>query len=375
MNEILTESLDAKRAHFLKTAESIKEQGYRLHRQEHDADGRDPKIYHISEHPLTVDKRAKEMAEILGLSPEQCAVVEMAIAWHDTVIEYDNSDPNNLLAMIRRHRRAREEDVSTGLKGNEKESARLLAEEMRKANKQAGEEIFTEEHIETAVWAIHATYPADNRDAIFKEYFYYQCATEQNPVLGELLCNLAEQGVTQGHLFFQPHLEKPLEEGHTVPREVLLVALADFGAAGCAFKEEFFKEGDDEMRELYGNLRKPEIFSRLANGEEKKDKEDREKVLNAFFLWLESQIGFAAWQALRFEKIIYLLKQQHGINEDEEQGFRTLFCHYKKNILAVRDRARDLKIAVKREKNTHGEKTAFCFLAKNMGYDIIQTSI
>lgn len=295
MNEISTESLDAKRARFLKRAESIRDQGYALHKQEHDADGRDPKIYHISEHPLTVDKRARKMAEILRFSPEQCAVVEMAVAWHDTVIEYDDSDPNDLLAMIRRHRRAREGDTLVNTQGNEKESARLLAEEMRKANKQASEEIFTEEQIEIAVWAIHATYPMDNRNAIFKAYPYYSYAVEQNLVLKELLCSLEEQGTTEGLLFFQPHFEKPLEKKHVVPREVLIVALADLGAAGCASKEEFFKEGDDEMRELYGNLRRSEFLSILVNGETEKDKEDREKVSNAFFLWLESQIGFVVW--------------------------------------------------------------------------------
>ena len=47
--------------------------------------------------------------------------------------------------------------------------------------------------------------------------------------------------------WFQPHLEKPLEEGQKVPREVLIVALSDLGAAGIAEKELFFKKVDRDI--------------------------------------------------------------------------------------------------------------------------------
>ncbi len=364
------EFLDPKKMLFQATVDTIRQKGYEFHRAEHDADGRDPKIYHVSEHPRTVERRAEKMADIFNLSSEQRGVMKMAIARHDTIMEYDPADENDLLAMIHRHRRARETDKTMRTEGNEKGSARLLEEEMRKANEDADQEIFTEEHIKTGIWAIHATYTDRDQEAVFEQYPYYSIIIEQNPVLGRLLDDLKTQEIKKGPLFFQPHLEKPLEDGKPVPREVLVVALSDLGAAGCADKEEFFKEGDDEMRELYGNLRKPEIFSRLAEGNTEQDREDREKVMNAFIAWLEGQIGFVVWQALRFEKIIHLLKKQNGINEEEEQGLRAFFCHYEENIRATQDRAIRLKKEVEDKKSQDGEKLAFLYLARSMGYGV-----
>lgn len=360
---------------FENVSKEIKLSGYRFHKQEHDREGRDPKIYHTSEHLRTLEQRAEKMAEVLNLSPEQRAVAEMAIDWHDTVIEYDEADPNNFLAMIRRHRGAREGDKPSGTEGNEGRSTRLLEEEMRKANERAGREIFTEEQIRTAVWAIDATYSdvnlgPDFKGAPFEEYPYYEVAMRQNPALGELFDELKKQGVVKGPLFFQPHLERPLENGQPVPREVLITALADLGAAGLAGKEEFFKEGDDEMRELHANLRRPEVMHRLAEGDEDADRVDCEKATAAFMSWLDSQPGFVAWQNLRFEKIVHLLKQQNGISPEEEQGLRGQFSHYPDNIRATRDRAKELKVQVEQIKATDGEKEAFLYLVRNMHYEI-----
>lgn len=360
---------------FEDAAKEIKLSGYRFHEQIHDREGRDPKTYHTSEHPQTLEQRAEEMAEILNLSPNQLSVTEMAIAWHDTVMEYDEADPNNLLAMIRRHRGAREGDKPSGTKGNESRSARLVEKEMRKANEQVGREIFTEEQIYTAIWAIDATYPditlgPDFKGIPFEEYPYYEVAIRQNSSLGKLFDELKEQGIVKGPLFFQPHLERPLEKGQPVPREVLITALADLGAAGLAKKEEFFKESDDEMRELYANLRRPEVMRRLTEGGEDVDRIDRERVMTALMGWLDSQPGFAAWQSLRFEKIMHLLKQQNGVSPEEEQGLRGLFSHYEDNIRATRDRAKELKAQVKQIKSTAGEKEAFLYLARNMRYEI-----
>ena len=301
------------------------------------------------------------------------ALIKMAISWHDTIIDYDEADPNNLLAMIRRHRGAREGDTPKGAEGNEGKSARLLEQEMRKANELAKREIFTEEQIRIAVWAIEATYPdvnfgQDFKGANFKEYPYYEAAIAQNPDIGDILDELEIHGINKGPLFFQPHLEKPLEEGQKVPKEVLVVAFSDLGAAGIAEKEIFFKEGDDEMRELYANLQRPDVMHRLVNGDEEQDRADREKFTTAFLEWAESQPGFAAWQALRFEKILYLLKEQNSINSEEEQKLRSQFSHFADNIRAAHDRARELKAKFEETKSTLGEKAAFLHLAQNLHY-------
>lgn len=160
--------------------------------------------------------------------------------------------------MIRRHQGAREGDAPNGAEGNEAVSARLMEQEMRQINQRVGQEIFTEEEIQTAVWGVHATYPVvdlgrDFQGASFEEYHFYETAMCQNPALREVFGELKQKGATKGPHFFQPHLEKALEEGQQVPREVLLVALADLGGPGFGEPEEFTRTGNAEMRELYSS--------------------------------------------------------------------------------------------------------------------------
>ncbi len=359
---------------FEKASEGIVDCGYNFHEQEHDGEGRDPKVYHTSEHPRTMEQRAERMADVFHLKPKQRAVMKMAIAWHDTVIDYDKANPNNLLAMVRRHRGAREGDKPYGAEGNEGRSARHLEQEMRQANERAGKEIFTGEQIETAGWAVDGTYPdadlgPDFKGATFKDYPYYDEAIRQNPALGDALNNLEKQGIIKGPLFFQPHLEQPLEAGQTVPREVLIVGLSDLGAAGSADNETFFKEGDDEMIELYANLRRPEVMYRLIDGNDEADRNDREKVSAAYLGWLDSQPGFAAWQALRFEKLIHLLKRQNGLATEEERGLRAEFNRFIDNIRSASERAKELRSGFDAVRSSQGEKAAFSYLAGKLHYE------
>ena len=364
-----------KEINFENASLKIKERGFQFHVAEHDSEGKNPKTFHTSEHPRTLERRAEQMADVLHLSPKQRLVAEMAIAWHDTVIEYDETDPNNLLAMIRRHRGAREGDAPFSADGNEGKSARLVEDEMRKANEEAGVEIFTEEDIRAAILGVDFTYPDANlgkdfKGAPFEECPYFGVAVEQNPELGKLFAELKKGDVVKGPLFSQPHLEKALEDGVPVPKEALIVALADLGAAGFSKNEEFFHEGDDEMRELYGNLRRQEVLSRLVVGDDEADRVGREKAMGAFTGWLNGQPGFAAWQALRFEKILHLLKQQNAITVEEETGLRGQFSHYGENIRASLARAKELTARVEEIKSSAGEKEAFKYLAETMGYTI-----
>lgn len=360
---------------FETAARELISKGLRLHGEAHDPGGADPKIYHALEHPRGMEVRGERMADVLHLSLKERLVASLGIAWHDYILNYDEADPNKVTAMIRRHRGAREGDKPMGAQGNAGLSAERLKEEMQKVNRDAGRDIFTKEEIETAVWAIDTTYPDANlgpdfKGAPFENYPYYEVATEQNPALHEALGELKEQGIVKGPLFSQPHLEKPLEEGVKVPREVLIVALTDLGGVGFMEREEFFEEGDKEMRELLGNLRRHEVIQRLKEGDEERDRADREEVIGAFLSWLESQTGFAAWQALRFEKIMHLLKQQNGISPEEEEGLRKQFSHYEDNIRATRDRAKELRAKVAEITSSAGEKEAFLFLARGMHYEI-----
>ena len=361
---------EKKEATFENVSREIILKAYELYSKMHDPGGEDPKEYHVSGHPRRMERDGEQIADILHLSLKERLLAMLGIAAHDLVMNYKKADPNKVTSMISRHRGAREGDEPMGAQGNAGKSARWLAEEMRKANEHAGIEIFTEEEISNTVWGIDTTYPKDKFGALFEEYPYYEIALQQNQALGELLGELKEQGIVKGPLFSQPHLEKPLEEGTRVPREVLIVALTDLGAVGTGGKEEFFKEGDNEMRELLGNLRIPEVMRRISGGDEDADRADREEVTGTFVRWLDSQPGFAVWQALRFEKIMHLLKQQNGISPEEEQGMRNLFCHFVENIRATRDRSLELKAEVERMKSSVGEKEAFLFLARSMHYEI-----
>lgn len=364
---------------FKKATREIREDGLREMSENHDGN----LVYHTSEHPKAVERNAKKLAKIFGLSQEQIDILGDIIAYHDTKIKSTKPDSKNITGMLARHRGAREGDNKfnldklgkKGTEGNEGLSAQALKEKMKKVNDDAREEIFTQDQIDNAVWAIEATYPdvnlgSDFKEASFKEYAYFDVAVEQNPDLGEVIKELKDEGVEKGPLFFQPHLEKPLEEGKPVPREVLITGLSDLGGVGLMEKDTFFKDGNDEMREVYHNLRNPDVMDRLAKGQTDEDVTDREKVAQAFIGWLESQSGFAVFQALRFEKIMHLLKEQNAISSKEEGDLREEFRYYIDNIRAAHERAKKLKEEFGNIKSATDERQAFVFLANEMGYEI-----
>ena len=360
---------------FMQAVRQIEQAGLKFHAEIHHKNGLDRKLYHDLDHPTTLEKRARLTAKALELTPEQYGIVRMAIAFHDTVIAYEQATPGVVTATIKRKRGALPEDAPDGKgdEGNEARSAQLLEIEMRHASPP-----FTVEQIKIAMLAIHATYvvPEFNKD--FTSYDREGKLAEQNTELAALINELKGQHITTGSLFSQVHLERTLEkrasgQSEKVAREVIITALVDLGAAGCAHPEEFFKEGDEEFWELYGNLRNKNIMSRLQTGTEKNDVQDRKKVVMELTKWLDGQPGFAVFQALRFEKIIYLLKQQNDITKKEEQALRDQFNQFTHNIRTARDRAGRLKS----EYNTQlarGEKEAFTFLIDSMHYTLEETT-
>lgn len=360
---------------FERKAQEVRDEGFRMMRELHD--GKD--IFHTSEHPEGMEAASDKIGDVLHASGEERMLAKDAIAWHDVIIEKDEADSGNVVAMIKRHRGARVGDKPNAENGNEAKSADELIKRMEQANEEAkknGEpEVFTKPQMEKVRWAIDATYPdvalgPDFKGALFEEYPYYEIAIRNNPALGELLNELKEQGIVKGANFHQPHMETPLEKGEKVPLEVLLTALSDLRVAGMGSVQEFALEGDKEMRELLGNLLKEDVLQRVANGEEEADIADREKASAFFSGWLESQASFATWQALRFEKIAHLLKETQGMGDDEVQGLRGLFGHYVQNIRGVRDRAQEAKSKYEEIKTRLGEKEAFQHLARTMHYEI-----
>ena len=75
--------LEGKKSEFELLAEEITSKGRDLHEQNHGSKSEDPKTYHGIEHPKSVEARALKIAKVLGLLPEQIALLQMAVAYHD----------------------------------------------------------------------------------------------------------------------------------------------------------------------------------------------------------------------------------------------------------------------------------------------------
>jgi hypothetical protein len=330
---------------------------------------RENRKYHTIEHPHTLERRAGKIAEVFGLSERQKVLVRIAIAWHDTIINFTPASPDNIAATITRHRGAREGDDPTGVQGNEALSAQAMELEMRRMNERAGSAIFSDEEIQTAIFMVEATYPGVRFGAVFKDYPYYAKIVEQNPGVGEIIEELEQEGIKNGLLFFQPHLENPLEPRKRIPAEAFVMVLDDLGGAGLATREEFAIEGDKEFQELFANISNPENLRRLAEGNTKKDEADRQEAAGVMIGWLKSQTGFVAWQMLRIEKIIHLLRQNGQIDTAKGVELRLAFTKFESNIRDTLERAR----SIEREYNAVvgiNPKAAFSYLAKAMHYSI-----
>ncbi len=347
---------------FKDAADELVSEGDALMAANHDPGGLDPKEYHTSEHPKILQPWAAAIVNVFNPSPEQRELIRIGISWHDTIIIYDSPQPDNILGTIRRHRGAREGDQPSGTAGNEAQSARKVVQQAQSINMRAGKPLISDDQIRAIVWEIDATYPGvdlgeDFQGATFTDYPFYQQIIEQNPKVGTIIERLGESGIIKGPLFFQPHLEEPLEQGAHVPPEVLAVGLSDLGTPGMAAEpKEFFDAGDAEFRELHTNIRR-EVQT-----------PDREKVAREIISWLGSQTGFATWQMLRFEKIIYLLKANGQLSGEMEKGLRNLFSHFERNIEATLKRSDATQSEYNRR--LQDEKAAFGYITGEIGYSL-----
>ena len=369
---------------FEQAADMLVQEGNALMARNHGPEG-DQKVYHTLENHsgAPMQGRAKEIGDMLGLTPRQQKVVAMAISWHDTAIEYDAPKEDNIVGMISRHRGARDTDRETsqgkpsmGSKGNEAVSGEMMLEAMKRINNDTNQTIFTQEDMDIGKWAIDATFPKSDFGPDFKGVEFvsdpsYEEIAARNPAVVRTVAYLQEHGITKGPHFSQPHLEDPLlEEGREIPMEVFTVAFSDLGAAGSAkAPEEFFTEGDNEGKETYHNLRKSENIKRLLDGNEPKDIEDRGKASQALLGWLGSQAGFAMWQMIRFEKVMNAMVKNGQMTPEREQAARELLGRHEINIKACVDRVARAKAEYDQKlSESGGDKAVFASIAKEMNF-------
>lgn len=362
----------------------------RMHIAEHDSGGANPKVLHEWDHVVTMFRHARDIGRMLGLSRRQQALMKAIIAHHDLVLDVQIPSPNDLNALVVRNRGVEQGTLNRREKGSEGKSADALKEAMEAENKQAGmagkSDVFTQQEIATAVWAIHATCPEPSFDRPFADFKsedgtidYYKIARRQNPSLAELLDDLArcDPPIVAGLLFSQIHLERPLEQNQKLPLEVFAIANADIeGSSLAKTPKAAFHLGDRECLELHHNWRDPGTFHRLMHGNAPEDVRDRNIVLHdpshqpnrGALAWLDLQVGFAMWQALRAEKEHYLLSMEgdnvNQISLDQAAALRQDFSHAVSNIRATLARAKRVRKAIA----GLGEKEKFQYVACEMHF-------
>ena len=360
------------------------------HMAEHDSGGANPKVLHAWEHAETMFEQAREIGQILGFSRRQHALVELIIAHHDLVLDVRLPPADQLNALVVRNRGVEQGVFDRSDKGSEGKSADALRVIMETENEHArsagAADVFTQEEIETSVWATHATCPEAFFDKPFADFKsedgtvdYYEIARRQNPALAELLDELAAHHppIISGLLLAQSHLEGPLEQNQKVPLEVFAVANADIeGSSLAKTPEACFRQGDRECLELHHNWRDPRTFDRLMHGDAPDDVRDRDLLLNdagrlpnfGALAWLDLQVGFAVWQALRAEKENYLLcTRADSVNKipaNQAAALREDFGHAVPNIRATIARA----ARVRKEIAALGEKEQFQYVAREMNF-------
>ena len=336
---------------------------------------RENRKFHTLEHPEGMQRKAERLADILGLSMEQKKRGSMAIAWHDTIINKDSPLADNIIGSIKRHRGSREGDQPAGINGNEAKSADVMEESMREVNVKAGKKIFSADDFRIQRLSIDATYPAveggSNFQGLpFNEYPYFKEIILENPQAANIFVQLEETGITKGILFYQPHMEIPLEAGEQIPLEVFAVAQADLGTAGMDGREAFFLEGDLEYQELHENIN-PENLKRLLEDTQEQDEVDRRKVLEDMIKWLYSQPSFAAFQYLRSLKMVGLMEKNAQINNDQVVKLKEATTGKSHDsISAAIERAKSIEGKVKSLIKPGDSRDALAYIAKEMHYSL-----
>jgi hypothetical protein len=377
-------------AHTIEACERLARAAQRMHIAEHDSGGTNPKVLHEWEHVVTMFTQAEEIGRILGFSRRQQALVKTIIAHHDLVLDVQFPPEADLNALVVRNRGVAHGALNRDEKGSEGKSADALKRAMEAENEQArvagNRDVFSEQELMIAVWAIHATCPEPSFDRPFADFKsedgtidYYKIAREQNPALAKLLDELAryDPPIVAGLLFSQIYLERPLEQGHKVPLEVFAIANADIeGSSLAKTPEASFHLGDRECLELHHNWRAPGTFNRLMHGNAPEDVRERDLVLNdpghqpnrGALAWLDLQVGFAVWQALRAEKEHYLLSREgenaNKISAGQAAALRQDFSHAIPNIRATLARAKRVRDVIA----GLGEKQKFQYVAREMHF-------
>jgi len=342
------------------TAEGIIAAGFKIHGEEHDEGGIDQKQYHESLHLDTVVHHMEKILIAIDVSSKDQYLTLIAIAWHDKVLSYQHASSGELLEQISRFRGARASDLPSGSEGSEAQSARAVAQHMRDANKQV--EIFTEDDIRVVTLAIEFTFP-EFKLAKFADYPYYAQALENNPKLIAAIGEMREGGTRDELYITQPHFDEALEAENKIPRPALIMAVADLATSGMESASDFFNEGDAECRELHENLRDPKRLETISEIE-------CIKVKNMLLNWLDGQPGFVAWQALRFEKLMYRLNEKNELSQSEIDKMRLHFCQFENNIRASMVRAQSMRETVENFVSQQGEKAALISLMKTMGFTV-----
>jgi hypothetical protein len=361
----------------LEYAQKVIEAFGRLEKIMYERYGKD--AFHNLDHVREFEESAVEILNLIkGIDPtfvvedDELAVRTIARG-HDIVVNYQlNIDPKSFQYGQRMRIRGWElGDVPANLKdavdevhgGNEKESAEETVQILKETDPE--QDVFKDSTYKKVWDGIAATYPEAGMAPIPEEHLMMKVSENAEIDLRPyLMKDKDHEGVYLGLKFNQKYL--------TPDSSITTLAsgLADLSYVGKVSAEEFKNLGNAEYREL-----RELIGSQLKDGIDKIPPESKAKIAADMLNWMESQVGFALHQRIRFHDVI---NSNKAINSHPQGALikETLIGKYRafdSNIIAAKDRvqiARERFAPLKDPASYPALDELFNELTKEMGYTL-----
>ncbi|MDQ3076869.1 MAG: hypothetical protein M3Q63_02350 [bacterium] len=233
-----------------------------------------------------------------------------------------------------------QEAVSEDFQGNEKESAEETKEILQKIDPDW--KVFTKEMYPKIDAGIAATYPVAGMAPINPEYLTIKDEAGQDLDLRPYLVKNKE-GKEEGLKFDQKYLtaESPIS--------TLASGLADLSYVGKVSPEGFKSAGNAEYKELRERLR----FEH-ERGAAVMTPDQKAKIAKDMLGWIESQLGFAIHQKVRFDEVVNSNQVINGSPKAEEikNALKKMYSNFDINILAAKERIIEARETFSKLKDT-----------------------
>src|ERR1700735_1495610 len=92
---MIEEEAQGEQQKFETSAEAVVKDGLDLMEKNHGSNSESPKEFHDVGHPTRMIERSKPLKEVLNIGEHGGKIIDMAIAYHDSIIEFDPA-PNGV---------------------------------------------------------------------------------------------------------------------------------------------------------------------------------------------------------------------------------------------------------------------------------------